>query len=197
MRKLAFAVLFVLPAFATSLAQAQVEFSASEKHISAAAGGTVSIFQPDFAGNFSPNSPHVPVAEASPYPLFGLGVYLDARLFRWVQPEVEARRLRFNQYDHIYQDTYLAGGRVPICRLWRAGVYGKALGGFSKMQFGGNSDAHGRFTDIAFGGSADIKMTRRITLRAVDFEYQYWPSSRHSPTLSPYGASVGIAYRLF
>ena len=34
MRKLAFVVLFVLPAFATSLAQAQVEFSASEKHIS-------------------------------------------------------------------------------------------------------------------------------------------------------------------
>jgi hypothetical protein len=55
---------------------------------------------------------------------------------------------------------------------------------------------HGRFTDIAFGGGADIKLTRRISLRAFDVEYQYWPAWGNS-TLSPYGASMGVSYRVF
>jgi hypothetical protein len=196
MRQLAFAMLLVLAASTTRLAQAQAEYSASEKHISAAVGGTISIFQPDFAGNYSPIPPHNALAGTSPYPLIGLGVYLDVKLAHWVQLEVEGRRLRFDQYNHIYEDNYLAGGRVPICRLWKAGIYGKVLGGFSKMQFSGDPGNHGRVTDIAFGGSADIKMTRRITLRAIDFEYQHM-SARHFANFSPYGASVGIAYRLF
>jgi hypothetical protein len=59
-----------------------------------------------------------------------------------------------------------------------------------------DSGVTGRFTDIAFGGGADIPITRRISLRAIDVEYQYWPTWGNS-TLSPYGASVGIGYRIF
>ena len=56
--------------------------------------------------------------------------------------------------------------------------------------------AHGRFTALAFGGGVDLKLTKRISLRAVDVEYQYWPLWGNS-TLSPYGASMGIGYKIF
>ena len=46
------------------------------------------------------------------------------------------------------------------------------------------------------GAYVDVKLTKRISLRAVDFEYQYWPLWGNS-SLSPYGASMGIGYRVF
>ena len=55
---------------------------------------------------------------------------------------------------------------------------------------------NGKFTDIAFGGGVDIKLTKRISLRAADFEYQYYPFWGNT-TLSPYGASVGMSYKIF
>ena len=196
MRRPTCALLWVVFACAIQPAGAQADPSASEKHMSASVGGTFSVFQPDFAGTFSPEPHSHPVAGASPFPLFGLGVYTDIRLYHWVQLELEGRRLRFDQHKHIYQDDYLWGARVPIGRVWRAGVYGKVLFGFSKMQYSGIPNNHGRVSDLAFGGSADIKLARRITLRAIDFEYQYC-SARHFATLEPYGVTMGIAYRLF
>ena len=58
------------------------------------------------------------------------------------------------------------------------------------------SQAYGRFSDIALGGGADLKLTRHIVVRPFDFEYQLWPNWING-TLKPYGASAGIAYRIF
>jgi len=55
---------------------------------------------------------------------------------------------------------------------------------------------HGRFTAFAFGGGVDVKLTKRLSFRALDAEYQYWPTWGNS-TLSPYGASMGIGYKIF
>jgi hypothetical protein len=54
----------------------------------------------------------------------------------------------------------------------------------------------GRFTTVAFGGGLDFKMTKRISVRAVDVEYQWWPDFLGSH-ISPYGASAGVSYRIF
>jgi len=56
--------------------------------------------------------------------------------------------------------------------------------------------AYGHFTDIAFGGGVDMPLTRKITLRAADVEYQLWPNWVNG-TLKPYGGSVGLSYRIF
>jgi hypothetical protein len=155
----------------------------------------VSVFQPEFTGNWFPPSP--PVAESSPFALIGVGAYADVRLSRWVQLEAEGRWQRFNQYNGVYQDNYLAGPRLPVYRFWRSTVYGKVLGGISKMK--SNSDGReARFTNatLAFGGGMDIKLTRRLSWRAADVEYQYWPQWGNSH-LSPYGASMGIGYKIF
>lgn len=52
------------------------------------------------------------------------------------------------------------------------------------------------FTAIAFGGGADIRLTDRFSLRFPDIEYQYWPKWSNA-TLKPFGASVGIGYKIF
>jgi hypothetical protein len=205
------AVLFsILFAAGAVCVRAQVVPSATGRQVSITAGGMASIFQPDFEGDWtftctslcSPLSTsstgyYSPVAGASSQPLIGAGAYVDLRLRRWFQIEAEGRWLRFHQYEGIHQDNYLIGPKIPVYHFRNATIYGKALGGFSKMNFGDFSgNASGQYTDFAFGGGMDVRLTKRIRLRAADFEYHYWPWWNNS-SLSPYGASVGIAYKFF
>jgi hypothetical protein len=168
-------------------AGAQVVPSATGRQVSITAGGIGSIFQPDYTG--------YGIAQASNQPLYGVGAYVDVRLRRWVQLEAEGRWSRFNAFEGITQDNYLIGPRLPVYHFWKATIYGKALGGLSKMNFGSGIGT-GQYTDFAFGGGVDVKLTKRISLRAADVEYQYYPWWGNS-TLSPYGASVGVGYKIF
>ena len=59
---------------------------------------------------------------------------------------------------------------------------------------GSGSFLTGRTLAVAYGGGVDYRLTRRFTLRAFDFEYQQW---RVTPTLYPYGGSVGLSYKIF
>lgn len=192
MKRSIVAWLSILLAAAALPAHAQVIPSAVARQFSITAGGMASIFQTDFEGNWSANHP---AAQASSYPLYGAGAYVDLKFTRWVQVEAEGRWQRFNEYSGISQDNYLIGPRFPIRQFGKATVYGKALFGFSNMDFDTYGD-HGRFTTTAFGGGVDFKLTKRISVRAIDVEYQYWPQWGNS-TLSPYGASVGIGYKVF
>ncbi len=54
----------------------------------------------------------------------------------------------------------------------------------------------GRFANIALGGGVDYDLNRKLSVRVVDFEYQLWPNWVNG-TLKPYGASVGVAYKIF
>jgi len=198
-------LLFSILLFAGAVAaSAQVVPSATGRQVSITAGGMASGFQPDFAGNWVCTESTVlcgnpsnwyPVAQSSNQPLLGAGAYVDVRLRRWVQFEAEARWMRWNQYYGISQDNYLIGPRIPVYHFWKATVYSKALAGYSRMSFDTYGD-HGKFTDIAFGGGLDVKLTRKISIRAMDAEYHYWPYWGNS-TLSPYGVSVGVGYKIF
>jgi Outer membrane protein beta-barrel domain len=170
-------------------AHAQVEPTGYRSQLSLSAGGFGSIFQPDYAGNGFP--------ETSPNRLFGYGVYVDVKFTRWVQLEGEMRWMRQNSYLDITQDNYLIGPRLPIHQFHflHATPYGKALVGMGKMTFEYNS-AYGRFTDVALGGGVDLPISKHIVVRPFDFEYQLWPNWING-TLKPYGASAGVAYKLF
>jgi hypothetical protein len=206
-------ILFAILLFAGAVAaSAQAVPSATGRQVSITAGGMASIFQPDFEGNwveqidpsvycnFTTNVTCIPAAHSSQYPLIGVGAYVDVRLRRWVQFEAEGRWNRWHQYNSISQDNYLIGPRLPVYHFWKATVYGKALGGYSKMNFGdfyGFPAGTGKYTDLAFGGGVDLKLSRRLSLRAVDVEYHYWPNWASNSSLSPYGASVGLGYKIF
>ncbi len=196
MKRLGALLFSILLAAGAIAIRAQVLPSATGREVSITAGGMASIFQPDFANQCCSSSGNV-IASASNQPLFGAGAYVDLRLRRWVQIEAEGRWQRWNQFEGIHQDNYLIGPRLPVYHFWKATVYGKALGGFSKMDFGYyNGYGHANFTDFAFGGGMDVKLTRRLSLRAADVEYQYWPWWGNS-SISPYGASVGVGYKIF
>lgn len=174
------AFLLILLAFSAGFSHAQVAPAASKSHtFSLTAGGIGSYFQPDYGPNR----------------LLGVGAYADVKFTRWFQVEGEARFLRFNQFDDIYEDNYLIGPRVPVFHFWRATPYAKALIGEGKFNFPGNQ-AKGQFTALAYGGGLDIKVSKRLSFRAVDFEYQQWPKFLDS-SLSPYGVSAGVGYRIF
>ena len=189
MKRSIVAWLSVLLAAATLPAHAQVSSSAVTRQFSITAGALASGFQTDYQGGY--------VAQASSQPLYGAGAYVDVKFTRWVQIEAEGRWLRFNQLKNINQSNYLIGPRLPIqsLRFWRATPYAKVLIGYGKMNFEYN-EGTGSFTDIAYGGGVDIKLTKRISIRAIDVEYQEWPRWLNS-SLYPYGASVGIGYKVF
>lgn len=188
MRQIAVLFFSCLICAAASL-HAQVTPSAFRGQLSLTAGGMGSVFQPDYAGGGLPQS--------SPQRLFGAGIYVDLKVTRWIQLEGEARWLRGNAFVDITEDNYLIGPRVPIHEFKRLGItpYGKALVGLGRMNFEYNQ-AYGRFTDLALGGGVDLKLTKRISVRPFDFEYQLWPNWING-TLKPYGASAGIAYKIF
>jgi hypothetical protein len=205
-RSAAFLLLMLLAAGVVA-ASAQVIPTATARQVSITVGGMASIFQPDFVDNqtgwvcVGPDcsvdgvGDYYPVAQASSKKLFGVGAYVDVKLSRWVQLEAEGRWLRFHQLNQVSQDNYLIGPRLPVYRMGKATVYAKALGGYSKMTFDPFGD-YGKFTDLAFGGGVDLKLTKRLSLRAADFEYQYYPKWGNS-TLSPYGVSMGFGYKIF
>lgn len=170
--------------------RAQVTPSAFRGQLSLTAGGMGSVFQPDYAGGGTP--------QASPQRLFSAGIYVDLKMTRWIQLEGEMRWLRQNSYINITEDNYLIGPRVPIHEFKRLGItpYGKALVGLGRMNFEYNQ-AYGRFTDVALGGGVDLKLSKRFSVRPFDFEYQFWPNWVNNHTLQPYGASAGIAYKIF
>lgn len=139
------------------------------------------MFQPDYAGNG--------IAQASPNRLYGIGAYVDVKLTRWIGIETEGRWGRFNQYLSINEDTYSVGPRVPLVKWKGLTPYGKVLVGIGSGDF-----LNGRTTVMTYGGGVDYQLTKRLSLRAFDFEYQQWMLT---PRLYPYGGSVGIGYKIF
>lgn len=186
-------LLFLLLLAGTSQAPAQVVPSAYARGLSITAGGEASAFQPDYTGYGVP-------ASSTTY-LYGIGAYMDVRFTPWVQIEAEGRWLRFNQVDGIFEDNYLIGPRLPIYKLhfWRATPYAKVLVGYGKLNFE-NNNGWGRYTALAYGGGLDVKLSKRISMKLPDFEYQQWPNwsegTNSTYTLMPYGVSIGVSYRV-
>jgi opacity protein-like surface antigen len=181
MKQLTFALLCIV-LFATAVAgHAQVVPAATSNSLTLTAGGFGSAFQPDYAGEG--------IAQASPNRLYGFGAFVDAGLNRWVSVEAESRWLRFNEYLGINENTYLIGPRVPIVTYHRLTPYGKFLVGL-----GNGSFLTGSTFVFSYGGGVDYRLSRKLTVRAFDLEFQQW---KVTPTISPYGGSIGIAYHIF
>ena len=168
-------------------AHAQVVPSATSRTFSVSAGAFGSMAQPDYGDQG--------FAQTSPNRLFGPGAFVDVHFSRWVQVQAEGRWLRFNQFylrglpPGNGESTYLIGPRIPIVTFHRISPYGKFLVGLGNGPF-----LNGNTFVLAYGGGVDYRLTRRFTLRAIDFEYQRWSVT---PTLYPYGGSVGISYKIF
>jgi len=151
-------------------------------------GGLGSVFQPDYAGNG---------AGTGPQRLYGAGAYADVSFNRWATIEAEARWMHFNEFHGIYQNTYSIGPRIPIVTFHRITPYGKVLIGWGSMSA---ADLTGKALAFTYGAGVDYRLSRRITVRIIDYEYQQWRvvNFENQPDdLYPNGGSVGISYRIF
>lgn len=126
--------------------------------------------------------------------LLGPAFYVDANLYRRLGFEAEARSLRFHNQLDVRQTTYLAGVRVSA-RGYNVRPYAKLLAGTGTMTFPYN-DAHGRYLVVAPGAGLDWRVRRRLQLRVVDFQYQYWPQFTFGAMRS-WGISTGFSLRVW
>lgn len=168
-------------------AHAQVVPSAETKGWSLSAGAEGSAFKPDYTNGGA--------AKTSPKRLYGIDVYADWKLRRWVQIEGEARFLEFNQSTGVSQTTYQIGPRIPIVTFKRLTPYGKLLFGFGTR----GTPSNGIRAVLAYGGGIDYRLSRKFTIRAIDAEYQQWfvKDNGLSVPIHPYGISAGMSYRIF
>lgn len=126
--------------------------------------------------------------------LFGPSLFVDADTFRHFGVEGEARWLTFHRTNDEHAATYLVGPRYS--RYYgRFQPYVKVLLGAGRFNF-----PYSLGTDnclvVAPGAGVDFQLSRRISWRAADFEYQIWPRFYYGQMSSP-GLSTGIRLRIF
>lgn len=126
--------------------------------------------------------------------MLGIAPFVDIDTRRAIGFEGEARWLAFHQTDNVHVTTWLAGPRYHRS-IGKYQVYGKGLVGIGEFNFPYNY-AYGKYLVIAPGGGVDYSLTRRVRLRLIDGEYQYWPQFTFGP-LSSYGISAGLRIRVF
>jgi hypothetical protein len=160
---------------------AQVVPSADAGGIKIWAGGAVSGFKV-----------HGPVF--SDRNLAGITALVDVDTNRGFGLEGEARWLDFHQVNNLHVETYSIGGRYHH-NLGRFQPYAKGLIGFGDFNFPYNY-AHGRYAVYTMGGGIDYLWKHRITIRAADLEYQYWPQFTFG-TANTMGISIGARVRVF
>ena len=131
----------------------------------------------------------------------GASAFVDADTLRRIGVEGEARWLVFHlKTDQVgpgadeHATTYLAGPRYHL-NVGRFHPYVKTLVGLGQYNYPYN-DGQDNDLVIAPGGGLDYRLTRRVSLRAADFEYQIWPQF-HFGQMSSFGVSSGIRVSIF
>lgn len=170
-----------------SVAAGQVAPAASRGTSSLSAGATITAFRPE------PNAEET-LPGYSDSVLLGAGAFVDFNVSKRWGIEAEGRWLRFHEFAQVHEDSYLIGPRVLV-PMGRFRFYGKALYGFGRFGFP-YGYAQEQDPVLAFGGGAEYRLTRGMSVRLLDGEYQRWLNFQNKG-LSPYGASAGIAYRIF
>jgi opacity protein-like surface antigen len=140
----------------------------------------------------------------------GGAVGADFRLGRFVfgQPSLGAR-LTFSTSNFAKENTYLFGPELHYV-FGRFHPYGSFLLGKGDITY-----KPGGFEDDSIvyqlGGGLDYRLTRKLAIRVVDFQYQWWNLGTHvypagllpgqstqtfSTNLQPYSLNFGMIFRI-
>ncbi|QNI32616.1 outer membrane beta-barrel protein [Alloacidobacterium dinghuense] len=132
----------------------------------------------------------------------GLSVYggyrLDIRPHTGFGVEGTWRTLLDRDQGTREQDSFSASGRY-IFRASRFAPFGKVGGGFGHFRSGNreqpnpNSGQNGVHFVGAFGAGIDVRVTRYVYVRPLEWEQQVWSFSPN--LLAPHSFSFGAAYR--
>lgn len=126
--------------------------------------------------------------------MLGASVFVDGDTTRRIGIEAEGRWLEFNQTANVHAETYSIGGRYHF-DVGRFQPYAKGLVGIGSFNFPYNY-ATGRYLVVTAGGGVDFHWTRRIYVRAADFEYQDWPEFTYG-AMTTASVSAGLRVKIF
>ena len=124
----------------------------------------------------------------------GPGAYVDINPIRAVGIEAEGRWLKQSRSPSMSESTYLVGPRVQL-RRGPYTPYVKTLVGLNYFGFPYDT-ARGRYFAIAPGAGVNLMLGNVLKIRLIDVEYQQLPQFTFG-TISPYGISFGVSYRVF
>jgi hypothetical protein len=131
----------------------------------------------------------------------GASVFVDFDTLHHYGIEGEARWLSFalqptgpGPAADEHAATYLIGPRYSR-HYGRFQPYVKGLVGIGEFNFPYNLGTDSCFV-AALGAGVDFRLTRRISWRAADVEYQFWPQFEYGQ-LKSYGVSSGIRIKIF
>ena len=170
--------LLLLLGGASPAAHAQAQATAAGPGANVLAGGGVSGFENDYGQR----------------KIGGYFAYVDVHPTWRYGLEGEARYLRLHTDENMTQTDYLGGVHVYL-RPQAFRPYAKFLIGLGRMNFPFNYGPGSSYLALAPGAGIDYMVSDRLTIRAIDFEYQDWPQFT-SGSLHPYGISVGLSYRI-
>ncbi|HVN94516.1 MAG TPA: hypothetical protein VMT38_12515 [Terracidiphilus sp.] len=124
----------------------------------------------------------------------GIAAIVDADTKRRFGIEAEGRWLEYHQTANVHAETYSIGARYHF-DVDRCSPYAKGLVGFGDFNFPYNY-AQGRYLVVTAGAGLDFHWTRRISIRAVDVEYQDWPNFTFG-NMNSFGVNAGLRVRIF
>ncbi len=124
----------------------------------------------------------------------GVTAFIDADTRRRFGIEAEGRWMEYFQTADVHDETYSIGGRYHF-HVGRFAPYAKGLVGLGEFNFPYNY-AYGHYLVVTAGGGLDFHWTRRVTIRAADFEYQDWPNFTFG-NMNSYGLNAGLRIRIF
>ncbi len=108
--------------------------------------------------------------------------------------EAEGRWAEWKKTADVHTETYSIGPRYHR-NIGNFQPYGKGLVGFGHFNFPYNL-ATGSYLIVTVGGGLDYRLRHRISIRAADIEYQYWPQFTYG-AMSSFSVSAGIRVRVF
>lgn len=128
----------------------------------------------------------------APHDHIGYGAYVDFDFKEHWGVELNIRQISGGTIDEdIYERTYQIGGRY-VRTYGRYKPYLRAAVGRGVFNFPFNS-ANLAYNMYSAGAGVDVRITDRINLRAIDYEYQRW-GSFPPRGLQPNVVSIGVAY---
>jgi hypothetical protein len=128
----------------------------------------------------------------------GITGYVTFDIKQHIGIEADIHMLSIITPNDFAERTFLGGARY----VWHRGhldPYVKVLAGIGQTYIQQPSPTYapgtpGTYMVIAAAGGLDIRISHRINVRAIDFEYQKWPS--YVPNgLTPTVITCGVAYR--
>jgi hypothetical protein len=123
----------------------------------------------------------------------GFSIYGDLDFTRHWGIEGDIHRASLVTPTKIGTDSYLLGARYRL-QFQKFRPYAKGLLGLGrfKYQYDNATETAYTYKIFSLGGGLDFNATRRINIRAIDYEYQFWPGyppSGLTPTLFTFGAA--------